>query len=416
MRETRNREFKEKVSNSFLKTVSAFANYGDGVIQFGIKDDGEQLGINNPKQVCLNIENKINDSIKPSVDYTLNIDQKTNVISLSVKEGIHKPYLYNGKAYKRNDSSTIEVDHLELTRLILEGKNLTFEEIEAKNQDLEFHFLDKKLKEQIGLDNINIDTYKTLGLVDKNGSFNNAAELIADKNGFSGIEIVRFGNNINTIQERLNCSNESIILQYEKAIEIFERYYEFEQIKGSKRETVYLIPKEAYREAIANALVHRTWDVNGNITVFMFEDRIELTSPGGLISGIEIADYIKGGISILRNPIIGNLFLRLDMMERLGTGIRRINEEYKQSDKKPIYDVSENTIRIILPVFGIGELSKDENIIYQLLKNRSLSSSSIVEETGFGKTKTVAILNKLINEGYVIAIGNGRGKKYSAQI
>ena len=416
MRETRNREFKEKVSNSFLKTVSAFANYGDGVIQFGIKDDGEQLGINNPKQVCLNIENKINDSIKPSVDYTLNIDQKTKVISLSVKEGIHKPYLYNGKAYKRNDSSTIEVDHLELTRLILEGKNLTFEEIEAKNQDLEFHFLDKKLKEQIGLDDINMDTYKTLGLVDKNGSFNNAAELIADKNGFSGIEIVRFGNNINTIQERVNCSNESIILQYEKAIEIFERYYEFEQIKGSKRETVYLIPKEAYREAIANALVHRTWDVNANITVFMFEDRIELTSPGGLISGIEIADYIKGGISILRNPIIGNIFLRLDMMERLGTGIRRINEEYKQSDKKPIYDVSENTIRITLPVFGIGELNKDENIIYQLLKNRSLSSSSIVEETGFGKTKTVAILNKLINEGYVIAIGNGRGKKYSAQI
>lgn len=258
MRETRNREFKEKVSNSFLKTVSAFANYGDGVIQFGIKDDGEQLGINNPKQVCLNIENKINDSIKPSVDYTLNIDQKTKVISLSVKEGIHKPYLYNGKAYKRNDSSTIEVDHLELTRLILEGKNLTFEEIEAKNQDLEFHFLDKKLKEQIGLDDINMDTYKTLGLVDKNGSFNNAAELMADKNGFSGIEIVRFGNNINTIQERLTCSNESIILQYEKAIEIFERYYEFEQIKGSKRETVYLIPKEAYREAIANALVHRT--------------------------------------------------------------------------------------------------------------------------------------------------------------
>lgn len=148
----------------------------------------------------------------------------------------------------------------------------------------------------------------------------------------------------------------------------------------------------------------------------MFEDRIELTSPGGLISGIEIADYIKGGISILRNPIIGNIFLRLDMMERLGTGIRRINEEYKQSDKKPIYDVSENTIRITLPVFGIGELNKDENIIYQLLKNRSLSSSSIVEETGFGKTKTVAILNKLINEGYVIAIGNGRGKKYSAQI
>lgn len=414
MRETRNCEFKEKVSNTFLKTVSAFANYGDGLILFGVKDNGDQVGIKNAKQVCLDIENKINDNMKPSVDYTMDIDNKTNVISLYVTEGMHKPYLYSGKAYKRNDSSTIEVDHLELTRLILEGKNLTFEEVEAKNQELEFNCLDKKLKERIGLNDINMDTYKTLGIVDKKGCFNNAGELVADKNGFPGIEVVRFGKDINTILDREDYSNKSIISQYDDAIEIFEKYYQFEQIKGSRRETINLIPKEAYREAIANALVHRTWDVNANITVFMFEDRIELTSPGGLISGITEEDYMKGGISILRNPIIGNLFLRLNMMERLGTGIRRINEEYKNSGKKPKYEISEKTIRMTLPVVGVGELSKDEDKIYELLRNRNLSSSSIVQETGFGKTKTVMILNKLVDEGYVTSTGNGRGKKYSS--
>ena len=414
MRETKNYEVKERISNTFLKTVSAFANYGTGDIKFGIKDNGEQVGIGDVENACLDIENKINDSIKPSVDYTLSIDNKTNVITLHVIEGIHKPYLYNGKAYKRNDSSTIEVDHLELTRLILEGKNLSFEELDAKEQNLKFDNLNNRLKEQLKLDDITKDTYITLGLINKNGNYNNAGELLADDNGFSGIEIVRFGSTINTILDRVTLINESVLTQYDKANDLFEKYYQFEQINGSKRESVYLIPKEAFREAIANALVHRTWDLNANITVFMFEDRIEITSPGGLTSGLREEDYLKGGISILRNPIVGSLFLRFDMMEKLGTGIRRINEEYRDYDKKPIFDISDDAIRIMLPVYAVGGLSKDENTVYQLLRNKSLASSSIIELTGFGKTKTVEILNKLVNAGYVKAIGNGRGKKYTS--
>ena len=414
MRETKNYEVKERISNTFLKTVSAFANYGTGDIKFGIKDNGEQVGIGDVENACLDIENKINDSIKPSVDYTLSIDNKTNVITLHVIEGIHKPYLYNGKAYKRNDSSTIEVDHLELTRLILEGKNLSFEELDAKEQNLKFDNLNNRLKEQLKLDDITKDTYITLGLINKNGNYNNAGELLADDNGFPGIEIVRFGSTINTILDRVTLINESVLTQYDKANDLFEKYYQFEQINGSKRESVYLIPKEAFREAIANALVHRTWDLNANITVFMFEDRIEITSPGGLTSGVREEDYLKGGISILRNPIVGSLFLRFDMMEKLGTGIRRINEEYRDYDKKPIFDISDDAIRIMLPVYAVGGLSKDENTVYQLLRNKSLASSSIIELTGFGKTKTVEILNKLVNAGYVKAIGNGRGKKYTS--
>ena len=414
MRETKNYEVKERISNTFLKTVSAFANYGTGDIKFGIKDNGEQVGIGDVENACLDIENKINDSIKPSVDYTLSIDNKTNVITLHVIEGIHKPYLYNGKAYKRNDSSTIEVDHLELTRLILEGKNLSFEELDAKEQNLKFDNLNNRLKEQLKLDDITKDTYITLGLINKNGNYNNAGELLADDNGFPGIEIVRFGSTINTILDRVTLINESVLTQYDKANDLFEKYYQFEQINGSKRESVYLIPKEAFREAIANALVHRTWDLNANITVFMFEDRIEITSPGGLTSGLREEDYLKGGISILRNPIVGGLFLRFDMMEKLGTGIRRINEEYRDYDKKPIFDISDDAIRIMLPVYAVGGLSKDENTVYQLLRNKSLASSSIIESTGFGKTKTVEILNKLVNAGYVKAIGNGRGKKYTS--
>ncbi len=121
MKESKKLEFKEKLTNTFLKTVSAYANYGSGKILFGVNDNGENVGVINPNQLCLDIENKINDSVTPCPEFTLSINEKTKVVTLSIMEGLHKPYFYKSKAYRRNDTSTVEVDRLELTRLILEG-------------------------------------------------------------------------------------------------------------------------------------------------------------------------------------------------------------------------------------------------------------------------------------------------------
>ena len=91
---------------------------------FGIDDNGDVKGLADVKQACLDIENKINDSITPQPDYTLELQNNDRTIKLTVKSGLQKPYLYKSKAYKRNDTATIEVDILELSRLILEGKIL----------------------------------------------------------------------------------------------------------------------------------------------------------------------------------------------------------------------------------------------------------------------------------------------------
>ena len=124
MRETRILEFKETITNTFLKTVSAFSNYDGGTILFGVDDDGNVKGLPDVKQACLDIENKINDSISPQPNYTLEIQNNDQTIKLTVTSGLQKPYLYKSKAYKRNDTATIEVDTLEFTRLVLDGKIL----------------------------------------------------------------------------------------------------------------------------------------------------------------------------------------------------------------------------------------------------------------------------------------------------
>ena len=257
MRETRILEFKETITNTFLETVSAFSNYDGGVILFGVDDDGNIKGLSNAKQACLDIENKINDSISPQPNYTLETQNNEQTIKLSVKSGLQKPYLYKSKAYKRNDTSTIEVDTLEFSRLVLEGKNIRFEELPCKDQKLSFEILQSKLKEKIQIETFNKDTLKTLNLYDDVNGFNNAAGLLADKNHFPGIDIVKFGENISIIQKRITFENTSVLDIYEKALSVFRDYYQYEVIQGADRKMVEKVPEAAFREAIANALIHR---------------------------------------------------------------------------------------------------------------------------------------------------------------
>ena len=413
-RESRTLEYKESVSKSFLKTVSAFANYGTGKIIFGISDSLKTKEINNPIQTCLDIENAINDSIKPIPPFFLEIN-KDKTITLTVKEGLDKPYLYNNKAYRRSDSATVEVDRTALKRLILEGTNQSYEELISKNQNLTFEYLEKVLVDKLGIQEFNTDTLKTLQLMNFDNTINNAGALFADKNSFKGIDIVRFGDSINEITNRITLENMSILNQFNKTMEVFELYYEVEVIDGFERKKVELIPNNAFREVIANALVHRLWDVDANIKVSMYKDKIEISSPGGLPNDLDEEDYLNGGISVLRNPIIGNIFFRLNYIEKFGTGIKRINDAYRNSLLKPTYRLTDHVISITLPsVNGVLKLNENETTLLKHLSGGKLLSRVQLEElSGLSKTQTIRALNSLIEKEYVVSSGTGRNSKYS---
>ena len=414
MRETRILEFKETITNTFLKTVSAFSNYAGGTIFFGVDDDGNIKGLPDAKQACLDIENKINDSISPQPNYTLEIQNNDQTIKLTVKSGFQKPYLYKSKAYKRNDTATIEVDTLEFSRLILDGKNIRFEELPCKDQELSFEVLHRKLKESIQIETFNQDTLKTLNLYDNVNGFNNAAGVLADKNRFPGIDIVKFGENISIIQKRSTFENTSVLDAYEKAIDVFRDYYRYEVIQGADRKKMEKIPEAAFREAIANALIHRVWDVDSQIRVSMFDDRIEIVSPGGLPSGITAEEYLSGKLSDLRNRNLANVFYRLGFVEIFGTGITRIKQLYEEGLIKPDFEVSENAIKIMLPIFEKNaNLTEDEKTIYKILSKTMLKPlSEIAPYVPFGKSKTTQLLKDMGQKGVITVKGKGRGTKY----
>lgn len=291
----------------------------------GIDDDGNVKGLSDVKQSCLDIENKINDSISPQPNYTLEIQNNDQVIKLTVKSGLYKPYLYKSKAYKRNDTSTIEIDTLEFSRLILEGKNIRFEELPCKEQALSFEALQCKLKERIQIETFNQDTLKILNLYDDINGYNNAAGLLADKNHFSGIDIVKFGENISIIQKRITFENASVLDVYENAVAVFRDYYQYEVIEGANRKRMEKIPEAAFREMIAN------------------------------------------------------VFYRLGFVEIFGTGITRIKQIYEEALRKPEFEIT--MLKPICEIEPYVPFGKSK--ITQLLKE--MGRKGVVQVQGRGR-------------------------------
>ena len=416
MKESRQLEFKETISNTFLKTVSAFANYDGGSILFGVNDAGEVVGINDTEQKCLDIENSINDSIKPQPEYSMEIINVGKTISLNVRPGVNKPYMYKGKAYKRNDTSTIEVDQIELKRLILAGENMDYEELPSHNQNLEFSYLEQELISKTGIKKLSKDILKTLNLYSDNNGYNIAAAIVSDKNDLPGIDIAKFGETISIFQKRKTLEHQSIIRSFFEAVEIYKDYYQYEKVEGFERKLIETIPEEAFREALANAIIHRVWDINSHIRVSMFDDRVEIVSVGGLPNSVTVDSYLSGDLSVLRNPILANVFHRLKLIEKFGTGIRRIKEAYTDSQTKPSFEVTESIIKVTLPLLSEKmDLTQDELAVYSVLsKNINKPISEIMSSPGieFGKSKVTEILKRLANKKFVDIEGNGRGTKY----
>lgn len=280
---------------------------------------------------------------------------------------------------------------------------------ETKNKSLHFNQI-----RVMGIEQLTKDILKTLELYSDQNGFNNAAALLADNNHFKGIDIIRFGDSIDEIMERKTFENISILSQMEQSIQMFHQYYRYEKIEGMERKSVDKIPEKAFREAVANALVHRMWDIPASIKISMYPDKIEISSPGGLPAGLCEDEYLNGQISLLRNPIIGNVFFRLKYIEKFGTGIMRINYAYKNILVKPEYRIFSNSIRIILPViksdYKLNEAEK--RLINILTDSGSMTRNEVEKAAEMEKSKTIRILNGLIDKNIIQKKGMGRATKY----
>ena len=364
-------EYKESLEErrpkSWLKSVSAFANTKGGTIIFGIRNsDKELVGIENCSEVCSRISELINAKIQPAPRYEINPIKEKNkqFIELKIADGPSVPYYYvsdgNKVAFVRAGDESIEAAPHVLNSLILKGQNSTFDALPSpyKIEDLSFTLLEATLKRETDITLKRESDLISLGLIDMNKSITYAGVLLSDQGELrqSRIFCTRWkGNEKGAIGEDALDDKEyrgSIIALLENA-ETFIKNNSKNQwaIRGMRREEKSDYPREAVREALVNAIIHRDYQIIGSeIHIDMYDDKLEISSPGGMITGSKVQDLDLMKIpSIRRNSIISDVFSRLHLMERRGSGITRILKAYEKCEKKPTFFSDSTQFLVTLP-------------------------------------------------------------------
>jgi ATP-dependent DNA helicase RecG len=186
-------------------------------------------------------------------------------------------------------------------------------------------------------------------------------------------------------------------------------YQPYQVIEGMRRVTKYPIPIEAFREALANAVVHRDYLYKSGVQIAMFDNRIEIRSPGGLPEGVTEEMYYANLSSEPRNPILADVFKRLGIIEKWGTGVKKIIDNYKKENSHPSFKIEQTQITVILPVLNYDYTLLETNraIMAYLGAFPNSPRSDIEEALKIEKTTLIRKLNELLKDGEIIS--NGRG-------
>ena len=436
--ETSNIDYKvaleERKPKSWLKSVSAFANSKGGIILFGVDDSTHELkGLDNIQQVAEKITENINARILPLPRYEINsfTENGKDFLELKIGDGPSTPYylVIDGRkeAFIRSGNQSIPAPEHILNNLILKGKNLTFDALptDYKINDLSFTLLAATIKEKTNKKFDENKEFFSLGLANTEKELTNAGLLLSDQNPLKQSKIVctRWkGLNKGIIAEDAIDDKEyngSIIALLENADSFIKNNSKMSwKVVGMERQELEEYPITARREAIVNALIHRDYQILGaEIHIDMFDDRLEITSPGGMFDGSLIQNLeIKNIPSMRRNIVIADVFSRLHYMDRRGSGLSRILESYNDSIQKPKFISDSLSFTVIFPNKGYyktNETAENKNIVsdrdlffiqlYKSIQNTNIRNSTInqirniFEKMGYNNTFSREDIKNILN-------------------
>lgn len=331
----------EKKPKSWLKSISAFANGLGGSLFFGVDNDGVVKGLNDVQHVCETISSKIRDYMDPLPEVEM-IPQTVdghNVLQVKVSSGNYTPYYYIGDgqrvAFVRVGDESIPATAEQMVRLVLKGSNKTYDSLvtDYKAEDNTFIILANEFKKRTTQD-WNKKFLVSFGLVTGADTLTNAGALFADdcplwqsrlyctrwdgKDKSDAINDAEFtGNILMLLREAMNFIKSNTRKGWEKLP------------NGRKNKPEYA--ERAVLEAMVNHFIHRDYTVmGGEVHLDIYDDRLTVTSPGGMYNGMLIQNLdIDDVSSERRNPILANVMAQLNYMEKRGSGLTRICNETK---------------------------------------------------------------------------------------
>lgn len=332
-------ELEEKKPRSWLKSVSAFANGVGGSLFFGVANDRAPKGLKDPQYISDKVSELINQRIDPKPFFLLIPFKEGEMSLLQVKvlPGQSTPYYYKADgvclAYIRSGNESVEAPTHILNELILKGSGKTFDSVVTghRKNDYSFSFLTSTFLRRTGTRFEDRD-FVSFGLATQDGLLTNAGLLFSDDPPFRSCRLfaTRWNGRSKVNEEEASDDREfrgSILKQLDDALSFFKANTKIRWRKVNGQ-TIYQpeYDEGAVTEALVNAIIHRDYNNPGaEVALNIYDDRIEISSPGGMFSGERIPEVVDYPMeSLRRNPVIADLFWRMGLMNRRGSGLENI--------------------------------------------------------------------------------------------
>ena len=335
-------EFKERLSENTAKEMVAFANSSGGRIFLGITDTGVVKGIRDTNKLRSRVQDMAQ-NCDPSI--TVSLEKLENVLVVEVDEGTDKPYTCREGFFIRVGPNSQKMKRDEVVEYFNHEGRVRFDEQFCMDFNYPEDFsnpqflgflarchITQNLPEGQFLQNLGLARKHQGRLLMKNVGVLLFAKEPARFHFHAVVTCVRFrGTNKTYIIDRKDFS-EDIISNVENAMKWLKTFIPLRyEIGGGKlqRDEIPEIPYDVLREAILNSVVHRDYFEKGAVTmVEFFDDRIHISNPGGLMKGIPPEEF--GATSMSRNPLLQGLFLRAELVEKIGSGIGRMQSDLKE--------------------------------------------------------------------------------------
>ena len=427
-------EFKEKFDKSLAKEIIAFANSEGGKIFLGVNDKGKVCGIN--------ISNKLKSQIQDLArncdpEIKINIEKHENVLIINVEEGKDKPYKCSSGFYLRQGANSQKLSRNEILKLVTGLGKVKFDEQINKSFEFPKDFDKGKFLGFLKRSNISKATplkeiLINLSLVvdDKGFRLNNAGILLFAKEperffrqNFISCVLYKGNERVNIIDRK--DFKKDLLTNYIDGINFLKQHLRVEYVikDAGPREEILELPEKALREVLINAIIHRDYfEERFGIFVEIFDDRLEITNFGKLLF-----DKSKlGKISFPRNPILFDMFHRVGLIEKVGSGINRIKDLIKKRGLRIKFEVDDffkvvfyrDLIRESL-VKKVGEglverlverlVESQKEIIRLISKDSYISKQELSKKIGISTTAIDKNISKLKQKGLLKRVGPAKG-------
>ncbi len=428
-------EFKMKLVDDLEESVIGFLNSKDGGnIYIGVRDDGKIIGLkNNIDLVQRQIKDRIISNIEPSVLglFDLEVLEKDNkkYINIIIARGFEKPYHLKGmgmtpdSCFIRVGSSNQKMNEHLINKLFRERTKNSLKNIISPTQNLTFRDLKIYYNEK-GFD-IGDNLEKQLDFFTNDGKYNYVAYLFADENKIS-IKVAKYvGDDVDELMENYEFGNCSLIKATYRVLEKFRTENKiYTKITYPERKEQPMYDYSAVREAVVNALVHNDWSNEYPPKFEFFNNRLEISSFGGIQSEFTEDEFLEG-YSAPKNPELMRVFKDLELVEHLGTGIRRILKKYN----KNIFHFYPHFIRVSIPysqnefeysnqkskkINNLSlELTKVQEGIIDLIKDRpTITQDEMANSLGVTSRTIRNNIKPLVDNDFIKRIGADKNGKW----